>query len=117
MDVQKKAQSKSTIKKQPYKDGLEPVVKARYLEKLKIIGGIDPYEENTKSFSDDKKLLPSVTYPDIVNYLLFSPSPYTKDDLKALKSLDAYNQAQNGWVSDVRAIDVNNKRVVKAKVC
>ena len=106
----------SSVNKLSYKDSLEPIVKARYLEKLKIINGTDPYEMQVKSFSDDKKLLPSVTYPDIVNYLLFSPSPYTTDDLKGLKSLEAYNQAQNGWVSDVRAIDIGNKRVVRAKV-
>ncbi|KAL3885168.1 hypothetical protein ACJMK2_025263 [Sinanodonta woodiana] len=37
-------------------------------------------------------LLPSVTYPDIVNYLVFSPSPYSSEDLKSYKGLDAYNQ-------------------------
>ena len=45
---------------------------------------------------------PSVTYPDIVSYLIFSPSPYSSDDLKSYKSLDAYNQFQEGWVSDVK---------------
>ena len=110
--------SDSLIKvKHLYRDTLEPVVKARYLEKLRLVGGTDPYELSNKSFSEDKKLLPSITYPDIVNYLLFSPSPYTSEDLKGLKSLDAYNQAQNGWVSDIRAINMNDRRLVRAKVC
>ena len=43
-----------------------------------------------------------MTYPDIVNYLIFSPSPYSSDDLKCYKSLDVYNQFQEGWVSDVK---------------
>ena len=30
-----------------------------------------------------RKLLPTITNPDIVNYLLFTPSPYTADDLKS----------------------------------
>ena len=31
----------------------------------------------------DRKLLPAITHPDIVYYLLFTPSPYTADDLKS----------------------------------
>ncbi|KAH3777905.1 hypothetical protein DPMN_179353 [Dreissena polymorpha] len=100
-----------------YRETLEPVVRARYEEKLKNIGGTDPYELCVKtSFSDEKKLLPSVTYPDIVNYLLFSPSPYTTDDLKSLKGLDAYNQSMSGWVSNVRAVVIGSKHVIRSKV-
>ena len=51
---------------QQYREGLEPSVKARYLEKLAIIGGEDPYELGI--LSTDEKLLPAITYPDIVNY-------------------------------------------------
>lgn len=94
-----------------------PVEKARYIEKLKLIGGADPYDISVKSFYDDKKLLPVVTYmyPDIVNYLLSSPSLYTKEDLKALKSLDAYNQALNGWVSDVKGSVIGGLHIIWSK--
>lgn len=30
--------------------------------------------------NDDQESLPSIVYPDIVNYLVFSPSPYTAED-------------------------------------
>ncbi|WAR23894.1 ING2-like protein, partial [Mya arenaria] len=73
----------------------------------------DPYEATfVKGFSDDKSLLPTISYPDIVNYLIFTPSPYSKDDLKAYKSLNCYVQAQCGWVSEVKAAVVGDRHVI-----
>ena len=62
-----------------YRKGLEPSAKARYLEKLAIFGGENLYELGIQM----RKLLLAITNPDIVNYLLFTPSPYTADDLKS----------------------------------
>ena len=59
-------------------------------EKLTLIGGEDPYELGI--LSTDGTLLPAFTYPYIVNYLLFTPSPYTAYDLKSYKGIQAYNQ-------------------------
>ena len=73
---------------------------------------------NGVELDEDVTCFPDVTYPDIVtsNYLLFAPSPYSKDDLKAYKSLDAYNQFVCGWVRGVACYCQNNQCVVKAKV-
>ena len=90
------------------------IERARYEDKLKIIGGSDPYE--LKSFSTDVKCLPTVSYPDIVNYLVFTPSPYTLDDLKCYKGLEAFNQFVCGWVSGLSTVVINGKHLVKAKV-
>jgi hypothetical protein len=65
---------------------------------------------------DDVKLLPKITYPDIVNYLVFSPSPYTSDDMKSYKGLDAYNQFVCGWVREKTTRIIDDKCLVKAKV-
>ena len=64
----------------------------------------------------DLSYLPAVTYPDIVNYLLFTPSPYTATDLKCYKGLEAYNQIVCGWVRDVVSKKVERRCLVKAKV-
>ncbi|CAC5396060.1 unnamed protein product [Mytilus coruscus] len=99
-----------------YKDGLDSQEKARYEGKLQLIDDEDPYEMTASMFSEDVKLLPKITYPDIVNYLVFSPSPYTSDDLKSYKGLEAYNQFVCGWVRDKATQVINNKCLVKAKV-
>ena len=98
----------------PYRESLGDKEKARYMEKLSLIDGNDPYE--MKTFSADQKLLPSISYPDIVNYLVFSPSPYTLEDLKSYKGLDAYNQFVCGWLREVSTSIVNDKHIVSAKV-
>ena len=68
-----------------YHDGLDPQEKARYEGKLKLLGGEDPYEMTASMLSEDVKLLPKITYLDIVNYLVFSPSPYMSDDFEELQ--------------------------------
>ena len=68
-----------------YQDGLDPQEKARYEGKLMLLGGEDPYEMTASMLSEDVKLLPKITYPDFVNYLVFSPSPYTSDDFEELQ--------------------------------
>ena len=77
--------------------------KKRYLQKIELINGLAPYSIRKKDWTSTKvDDYPSVTYPDIVNYLIFSPNPYSSDGLKSYKGLDAYNQFQEGWVSDVK---------------
>ena len=99
-----------------YRDGLDPKERIRYEGKLRLIGGEDPYEMVASVWSENVCLLPAITYPDIVNYLVFSPSPYTSDDLKSYKGLEAYNQFVCGWVRGKTSRIVNDKCIVKAKV-
>ena len=88
----------------------------RYKEKIKYIGDLDPYDLPPQSLSKDPKTLPSIEYPDIVNYFIFKPCPFTKDDLKAYKGLDAYKQFLMGWVRDISSKVAGDKCIVRAKV-
>ena len=97
-----------------YLNGLGESKKQRYKDKLQLLGGTYPYE--VPKWSSDVSLLPSVTYIDIVNYLLWTPSKYTKDDLKSYKGLEAYNQFINGWVRERSAVECSGYIVVTAKV-
>ena len=80
---------------------LDSNAKQRYLEKISFINHVDSYLLKDTDFSDNVDSYPNVTYPDIVNYFLFAPSPLTKDQLKAYKPLDSYNQFVSGWIINV----------------
>lgn len=47
---------------------------------------------------------PDVTYPDIYNYLIITPSFCTHEQLKAYRSMDGYNFFSSGWVSNLTVI-------------
>ena len=84
-------------------ESLDPPSHKRYLEKISVIGGrIDPYAIKSEKFDCNIENFPAVTYPDIVNYLIFGSSPFTANQLKTCKSLEAYNQVIEGWVRDMK---------------
>ena len=78
-----------------------------YRRKLELLGKVeDPYlmwekPAQTVSTSLDWHDWPNVEYPDIYNYLIETPSLYTKESLKAYKSLDGYKYYCDGRVSKV----------------
>ena len=79
-------------------------VRKRYEEKLQKIGlDIDPYSpqelRNLNILTNIE--WPNVQYPDIYHYMINTPSLYTKEDLKAYKSLDSYNYFVSGWIISV----------------
>ena len=85
-----------------YMGKLDPPTRKRYKEKLKVIGGVDPCCIEGDDRISREATLPDITYPDVVNYLVFSPSPYTTEDMKSYKSLEAYNQVLDGWFTNVK---------------
>ena len=83
-----------------YKDTLPQSEKNRYRKKLSVLYGksgqnevsvTDPYEIPASKWIDDISLWPPVAYGDIYEYLVNTPGPFTREALKAYKSLDAYN--------------------------
>ena len=90
--------------------------KARYLEKLSILGGFDPYESEKSQWLDDIDLWPSITHIHLAMYLLYTPSRYTGEDLLNYKSLDCYINFVSGWVREVMVKVFDQKRVVLGKV-
>ena len=99
-----------------YFNKLAPPTQKQYKEKLELIGNIDPYSAPDSHFSVKIVNFPSICYPDIVNYLVFSPSSFSADDIRAYKSLEAYNQVIEGWVRDVKVMTTSGLKVVKGKV-
>ena len=52
-------------------------------------------------WKEEVHCLPDLCFTDIFNYLINIPSDYTKENLKAYKSLEAYNFFVCGHVHDV----------------
>ncbi len=90
--------------------------KARYLQKLSILDGFDPYESDRSQWLDDVDLWPSITHIHLAMYLLYTPSRYTGEDLLNYKSLDCYIDFVSGWVREVLVKTFDEKRVVLGKV-
>ena len=61
---------------------LDDKTKQRHKVKINNIEGYDPYQMKKEELSGDISKFPPVTYPDIVNYILFSLIPLTKEELK-----------------------------------
>ena len=79
--------------------------KERYFEKLAIAGlATDPYLLPLDVFTDLNKSssLPDFNPHDLYHYVVNGVSPYTGADLKAYKSLDAYQFFVAGWVTGTR---------------
>ena len=85
-----------------YMQKLDLPTRKRYKENLKVIHGVDPYCIEGDDANSTEATLPDITYADVVNYLVFCPSPYTAEDMKSYKSLEAYNQVLKGWVTKVK---------------
>ena len=101
-----------------YYEQLKDNVKKRYNEKLNIIGEAvdDPYTFNS-GFEID--VMTNIEYPDIYNFLINTPSPYTKEEFKAYKSLEGYKCLVAGWIGDISVHPVGEdqgKMIVTANV-
>lgn len=93
----------------------------RYIQKLDIASlEIDPYLLPPDGFVDLIKTptLPEFTAHDLYHYVINGISPYTGADLKAYKSLDAYQFFVAGWVTETRCYSYmeGTRYLIKAKV-
>ena len=90
--------------------------KQRYAEKLKLINGHDPYELPREEWKDNIDMWPAITYVHVCMYLILYPSPYTNDDMLNYKSLDSFQNFQNGWVREVLVKEVGERKIIIGKV-
>ena len=96
-----------------YANTPDPLVKKRYMQKIACIG-VDPFLILYQNY--DAECLPPIESIDLVLYLVLETSYYTKEQFKAFKSLQAYNQLVSGFVQSVHGLIIASKHVVLAKV-
>ena len=97
-----------------YAEKLSAEAKRRYVDKIQMIGGVDPLCICTKDH--EPCILPPVDGGDLVSYLILQTSYISVKQFKAHKSMEAYNQFANGRVKDVNAFIIGEKCVVTGRV-
>ena len=108
----------SNDSKLKYIDLLNSSARKRYLGKLKIGGQVlsDPYSMDEDHWYDDMTKWPELLCGNVYTYLINTEGLFTKEKLKAYKSLEAYNYFYNGYVRTVLLHRSGNLSVMKAKV-
>ena len=61
-------------------------------KKIDLISTCSPYTLKNDEMITEIENFASISYPDTVNYFLFSLSPLNKEELKTYKGLESYNQ-------------------------
>ena len=101
-----------------YVSSLDYLAQKRYSEKYQIEGVTlpDPYELKDEIWSEDLSLWPDLQFSDIYTYLIETKGQYTREDLKAYKSLESYSYYYNGHVRTVYCYTHDRFVITKAKV-
>ena len=90
---------------------LDSVSRERYESKLTLFNGgfkiPDPYSITESEWSLDMTKWPPVEYADLYNYFINTPGIYTKEALKAYKSLEGYDYFVSGHVHEVFMTEIN----------
>ena len=97
-----------------YFEGLSEEAKARYMEKISLINGIDPFGKvvDGEAFS----WIVPIDACDLVSYLVLQTSFMTSEQFKSRKALEAYNQFVCGWVKDVSTTKISEKYLTTGRV-
>ena len=98
-----------------YAERLPSEAKEGYMQKISVIGNIDPFTI-VQSQGVQQCSLSAVDASNLVSYLVLRTSYISAKQFKAHKSLEAYNQFANGWVKQVESWAINSKTVVTGRV-
>ena len=96
-----------------YAEDLPSDAKARYREKLEVIGGNDPFLSGR--IGEVVYRLPDLDALDLVSYLVLQTSFTSAKQFQARKGLEAYNQFVCGWVKDVCSRLVCGKYLITSR--
>ena len=72
-----------------YFNTLNQMDRKRYIEKTQVIGHVDPYALPRERYTEDVSQWPAVIHSDIVQYLVYTTSYVTTEEMRAYKSLQS----------------------------
>ena len=103
-----------------YLINLDYEAQKHYIAKL-TVGEVDLpdlYGIPDDMWLDDTTKWPSLEFSDLCTYLIESKGSYTKEKLRAYKSLKAYNYFYNGYVRTVHYYGVQSSKfcILKAQI-
>lgn len=84
--------------------------------KLKLINDLDPFSLDFASLDYSLDGIPPISNMDIVAYFVLSHSFYTKEQMKAYKSLQSYKYFESGFVQRVGSKLVGDLYILLGKV-
>jgi len=103
-----------------YYKQLSKEAKRRYDDKLLQLGveNLDKFDPfiDSDDWIDDITQWPDLQFGQIYAYLIDTPGPYTRENLKCYKSLEAYNQYYSGWVQTCYFTKINDCCIIKGRV-
>ena len=92
-----------------YVETLPPDVRTRYNSKTACIK-CDPYCIPSTEWGKDVSKWPLIGFLDVINYLVYSPSAYSGEQLKK------YKFYQDGWIRQILHKKIGELHLVLAKV-
>ncbi|KAG0417004.1 hypothetical protein HPB47_005960 [Ixodes persulcatus] len=84
----------------------------RYAEKVGRCEDVDPLALAEDELSSDADLWPKVDFADVRDYLVNGTSFATREQFKAVKSMEAHNFLTSGWVQQPRSKVLGDRNVV-----
>ena len=101
-----------------YFQSFDYLAQRRYTEKLTICDKVlpDPYSIGEDLWMDDMSQWPDLVYSDVYSNLIETKGPYTKEKLKAHKSLDAFNYFCSRHIRTVYCYGHANYTILRALV-
>lgn len=95
-----------------YANGLKDSELARYVDKIKIINSVDPFDAKL----NEKDYPTCVTVGHVTHYLMTHVVPGAQY-LKNSKSIEAFKKFQSGFIHSVNGGIFNDHFVIRGKVC
>ncbi len=112
-DANRRTSTAKAIKCSVYAKKLVGAAKSRYIKKISLINGLDPFVISSSGI--EKQPLPPIEASDLASYLVLQTSFVSARQFKVHKSMEAYNQFVSGWVKDISAWNINGKSVITGR--